>query len=1155
MKKDKIIILSILVLIAVILLFTGFSCLKSDEKNTIHIAMVGPMTGDYSQVGRSFRQGINLYLERVNKRGGINGKKIILDEFDDKNNKDEAEEQARQIVDQNKAVAVIGHHYSSCSISGGKIYENNGIPAISPASTNVKVTDSKWYFRSSFNDNLQGRFLANFAKRISKNNVVSIIAEDDPYGAYIAKVFEDTAKSIDLEVKYRWDFRINDKEIDEVLNRIIGELQLKKDAGIIFLSTHAAEGVKLVRLLKDNYVKNPVMAPDAFASESFQKGFEDLPKEKRSPGFYTDGMYVTTPLIFDMMGEKGLTFKDAYTEKYGEEPGWHAAFSYDTAMVVVEAIRNTEITGDRKKIKEEREKIRNFLANLTELDDAIEGVTGYNYFDEKGDSQKPIFVGVYQNQKIISALTQFRGVPDVADIPNLKEEMEKERVVFFDGKYSYKVNVVYTGIEINEISDLDIDNFICTLDFHIWFRYQGQIDVQSIEFLNSVEAIQLGAPALEKGKDQINYRLYHVKGKFRTDFLPNQYMFGHHLLGVSLRPRALNRNNLIFVKDVLSMPASSEALTKKMKDGQVLNPIYGWTIKDVLFFQDITEKNSLGDPEYLSMVGGILEYSRFNVGIQITKDKFNLRKIPVIRNPEWSWRLVWVTLGLSILFLLWVKGKMFVRHIPILKMPSMRSKILWFFQFPCTFIFLLCAEVYLLNRLSEDLGNYYLEILIMSFNSCWWLGAAFFLNLWVKRFIWIPVEEHTNRKIPDIVRHLVALGIYLLAIFGVIAFVLDQKLTSLLATSGVIAMIVGLAVQMNIANIFSGIAINIERPFQIDDWIKIGEFTEGKVKDINWRATRIQTRDGSVLTIPNSQASESSIENFTLNGGYWKYTTVHVDPSHSPERVKKVLLDAAMATPDVCNNPPPSTRFLGLTAGITGQSESWAANYLVSTYFKDYGGKFAHNEAVWTSIWNHLKYAGIRHIIERQEVHMIFEGIKKRKEESISKPFAILQEIDIFQPFSDESKEYLSSRMGQRYFPQGEIVVREGDKDDSLFIVVEGTLGVWVKDKNDPSKSIEVARIGAGNFFGEMALLTGEPRAATIIAASDTYAFEITKKDIFPLIQKQPQISYALSDVLTERKIKTQKKLADVPLAKEEKVNLAAQILKSIQAIFGSSKK
>ncbi len=147
MKTDKIIILSVILLIAAILLFTGFSCLKSDEKDTIHIAMVGPMTGDYSQVGRSFRQGINLYLDKVNKKGGVNGKKIILDEFDDKNNKDEAEEQARQIVDQNKAVAVIGHHYSSCSISGGKIYENNGIPAISPASTNVKVTEGKWYFR------------------------------------------------------------------------------------------------------------------------------------------------------------------------------------------------------------------------------------------------------------------------------------------------------------------------------------------------------------------------------------------------------------------------------------------------------------------------------------------------------------------------------------------------------------------------------------------------------------------------------------------------------------------------------------------------------------------------------------------------------------------------------------------------------------------------------------------------------------------------------------------------------------------------------------------------------------------------------------------------------------------------------------------------
>ncbi|MCP4352560.1 MAG: ABC transporter substrate-binding protein [Desulfobacterales bacterium] len=1149
--KIKIIIgLAVALIMFAIITVVFKTCFSKEGNDVIHIALAGPMTdkkGDEHSVGISFKRGVGLYIDEINRKGGVNGKKIVLDIYDDRNNSDEATEKAYEIVDKDRVVAVIGHHFSSCSINAGRIYEKHKIPAITPASTNVAVTDTEWYFRSVFNDNLQGRFLANFAKRISKDNTISIISEDDAYGDYIAGVFEETAKRLGLKVKYKWNYKLKDKDLDEVLSRIVGELQLKKDAGTVFLASHAGEGAKLLKLIRSNYIKNTIIVPDSFASETFQQSFKD---GKRPPSFYTDGIYVTTPLIFDMMGEKGFRFREAYMEKYDvkqKEVGWHAAFAYDTAMVLIEAIRHTEIKGDQKTLREDRKKIRDHLAKLTDIEDAIEGVTGYNFFDGKGDSQKPVFIGVYKDHNIISALTQYRAVPDITEISDLQEELDRNRILMFNGKYSYKINVVYTGIEINEISDLDIDNYSCMLDFHLWFRYQGKIDVQSIEFLNAIEPIQLKDPDLEKGKGELKYRLYHVKGKFRTDFLPSQYRFGHHLLGLSFRPRGLNRNNLIFVKDELGMKqASGKEMKERMKDDQVLNPIYGWTISDVWFFQDIAKKNSLGDPEYLSMIGGILEYSRFNVGIQITKDKFNLRQLIPI---DYSGIIVIASLLLNLYFSYSVKGRIF-KPLPNLER---FSKFVWPWQVVFMFSFLLASEVFLLNWSADKVSTYYLEVLIMGFNTLWWLIMAYYIDLWIRRFIWVPLEERTNRKIPDIVRLLIALSIYLLALFGIIAFVFDQRLTSLLATSGVIAMIIGLAVQMNIANIFSGIAINLERPFEIGHWIKIGTHSEGKVIDINWRATRVLTRDDTVLTIPNSQASESPIENFSYpSDGYWKYFTIHVDPAHSPERVKKILLDSALAAEGVLNEPPPVARFLGLTAGMTGQSESWAANYLVGVYVKDYGKKFAHNEIVWTNLWNHLKYAGIRHIMERQEVHLLFEGIKQRKKEKISKPLAILQELYIFQPFSDDARAYLSNRMRQRFFPEGEIVVRQGDKGDSLFIIVEGTLGVWVELED--GKSIEVARLGAGNFFGEMALLTGEPRAATIISITDTYVFEITKKDISPLIEKQPQISWAISEVLSERKMATEAKKSVDKSTDMDKSTLAAQILNKIQQFFGFKK-
>lgn len=1139
---------SVIILLFLLVLQSGCTWMPWLEKD-IHIALAAPMSGPQSSVGKSFVHGVRLYLDDINRKGGIKGKKIVLDVFDDINNPATAKEKAIEIVNANRAVAVIGHYYSSCSIVAGEIYKKYGVPAISPASTNVKVTlNNPWYFRSSYNDNLQGRFLANYAKTVFRSNNVSIIHEDYEYGSYLAKVFAQTADEIGLNVKYTWGYSLDAEELDTKLIRIVNSLSEKKDAGVIFMASHAKEGIRLVQLMKDAGIRNTILAPDSFASESFQNAFSKYPKEQKIPGFYTNDIHVTTPLIFDTTNEKGLKFKESFKDKYEYEPGWHAAFAYDTAKVLVETIRQSGVSGRKADIRQDRKRIQSRLSGLTSFYDAIEGVTGFNYFDEKGDSRKPVFIGVYKNGQLISALTQFRYVPNINEVPNFESAVQDGRIVYFDNQYSYKINVVYTGIELNAIDELDMENLTAKMDFYMWFRYQGEIDTRNIEFTNAVEPISLVAPVHETTKNQMTYCLYHITGKFRVDFRPSLHSFGQHLIGVSFRPRGMDRNNLIFVKDILGMRLSSNrTMLDKLKNTQVLPTTSGWKINQVWFFQDIAEKSSLGNPDLFNVRGGTLEYSRFNVALRISEDRFSVRR--VITNPVINTPMMFVSLLLSLLLAFSV-NKYPPRPLPHLKE---NAKTLWFFQIILIFLFLITLEVYIINRFSDQLTDYYYQGIVRVFDVLWWMTAAFMLTVGAERFIWRPLEEKTQRSIPRIIRNFFSIFIYLIAAMIIVAFVFDQKLTSLLATSGVIAMIIGLAIQINIANIFSGIAINLERPFRIGDWVQIGNFKEGKVVDINWRSTRIQSRDGSVLCIPNNQASESPIENFSYpDEGYFKYFTIHVDPIHPPERVKKVLLDAALSTEGVLDEPPPGTRFLGLTAGMTGQSESWAANYLISVYVSDYGKKFAHNEAIWLSVWTHLRYAGIRHVMERQEVHLLFQGMQKHIGEKITTPLSILQELDIFDPFSDEAKADLSRRMRHRFYAPGDMIVRQGDAGDSLFIIVEGTLGVWTRLDN--GESIEVARLGAGNFFGEMALLTGEPRTATIIAITESRIYEITKEDIIPLIEKQPEISWALSEVLSERRMMTEFQKHKRDEVEEDKTRLSTQILAKIQNFFGFKK-
>ncbi|MEN8215291.1 MAG: ABC transporter substrate-binding protein [Pseudomonadota bacterium] len=348
----------------IVLSLLSWACLKlyEEEKNAIHIAFVGPLSGNDAIVGQAMRRAIQQYLDIVNGQRKINQKKIILDAFDDQNDPKQAIKAAHKIVAQNRAIAIIGHNYSACSISGGKFYKEQGLPAISPASTHIQVTEgNEWYFRTVFNDNLQGNFLANYAKHLLQQNTVSIIYTDTVYGSYIADVFEKQSKKLDVEIKYKWLLSL-DNDLRENLVPILSELLTKPDAGLIFLATHAPEGVLLVKLIKDAGLENPLIAPDSLASKTFSQGFNKYIKEKLSPGYYTNGIHVSTPFLLDTANRYAQQLNSIYEKKYGGELPWQAFFAVDAAMVILEAIKQAEIQGKPETRQTDRKKIRDAIA-------------------------------------------------------------------------------------------------------------------------------------------------------------------------------------------------------------------------------------------------------------------------------------------------------------------------------------------------------------------------------------------------------------------------------------------------------------------------------------------------------------------------------------------------------------------------------------------------------------------------------------------------------------------------------------------------------------------------------------------------------------------------------------------------------------------------
>jgi branched-chain amino acid transport system substrate-binding protein len=308
-----------------------------------------------------------------------------------------------------------------------------------------------------------------------------------------------------------------------------------------------------------------------------------------------------------------------------------AATNYDAVHMIIEAVDANNLTGNASKLEEEQDKVRQFWSNLNSIQNSVEGVTGLIYFDGNGDIVKPVTIGKYDNQNLISEFVQLSPVPNIGNFE--KEDLDQlvadGQMVILDGDYMRVTNVVYTGIDINEISNLNIKEATYTLDFYIWFRYRGDLDVDelqvaNVEFINAVDEITLGeaiaTDTITTDNVNYNYQAYRVKGDFTSDFDFKSYPFDTQEIWIRFRHVEKHRDELTYVVDDIGLQRpTKDKLIQRFKDNRVMD-ITGWEIIDASFFQDIVVSDStLGNPKFFNTPSEI-ESSRFNSVITVTRD-------------------------------------------------------------------------------------------------------------------------------------------------------------------------------------------------------------------------------------------------------------------------------------------------------------------------------------------------------------------------------------------------------------------------------------------------------------------------------------------------------------------------------------------------------
>ncbi|BBM82395.1 mechanosensitive ion channel family protein [Candidatus Uabimicrobium amorphum] len=431
-------------------------------------------------------------------------------------------------------------------------------------------------------------------------------------------------------------------------------------------------------------------------------------------------------------------------------------------------------------------------------------------------------------------------------------------------------------------------------------------------------------------------------------------------------------------------------------------------------------------------------------------------------------------------------------------------------------------------------GDKYFYEIHLGFLTVLWIAGlklviqALDLFWWSTSFVKLTGEES-----PRLLRGLTTAILVVFTIYGITNFVFGKSIGNLLIPTGIVAGIIGLSLQSMFSNLFSSLAIAVEKPYQIGDWIEVKEGIIGKVVDITWRTTRLLSWNNSIYVIPNSVATSSIVHNFDLpEKKYALWFQVWIDCKINPEFVQRILVNACLETPKVLQDPPPR---------IYISEVGRPMKYTVYIYFEDFNAQWGGKTSLMSEIQRRLAKHGISPAMT--EMHIAKSDMPQIQinEPGISE---YLKGIDIFKTLNIEDIHLLSEGSRLRVFEAGETIISEGDHGDSLFALISGSVVVI---KNDGDFEIEVAQLRAGSEFGEMSLLTGEKRSATVKAITDTTVVEVSKDSMSPLLKKKPRLSTEFTKKMVQRKASTQKTLDEAVHETQAEIS---KILNKIYSFF-----
>lgn len=407
-----------------------------------------------------------------------------------------------------------------------------------------------------------------------------------------------------------------------------------------------------------------------------------------------------------------------------------------------------------------------------------------------------------------------------------------------------------------------------------------------------------------------------------------------------------------------------------------------------------------------------------------------------------------------------------------------------------------------------------------------------------------------GRPIPKIMKDMIAIAFGFIALLFCVQILLNDAFSGFLALSGIFGIVIGLALRPIILDIFSGLSTNMEAAFQIDDWITVEgnnlDYT-GWVDQVNWRTTHIRTRSGNLIVCPNSFLSTSIVTNHSRPFALSRYEIkVKLPPEIATGRALRILDNAVRATLDERGGPSREKSPDVLITEVSDSGVDYWIRFWVNPASNSYDTAI---HKVNQSVMRHLRLAGIRLATVREHVYFSRPPNLAADYDNLEDRVSLLSALEIFQGVNETSLKDLAGKLQIRRFSGGEEYFREGDDSREMYILVEGNLHVTMEESG---KRVYLNALQPGDYFGEMALMTDEPRSATITSISESTAFEIGRKEMSSILKDQPGLLEVLSRNLAARKLENDKSLREFAEDLEEATpeTLAGYFLGKMRSLF-----